>query len=128
MACRTLPNTWASTSRSASTATHARQLELLEGRELGKIQHLDVEDLRVKQKIRDRDVDLVKILGTDNPADVLTQYVAADLLNKMLGNIGMVHMDGRASTTPELPKEQCQATTLICKTRVLLQVANAFVQ
>ena len=75
-------------------------------RGLGKIRHLDVEDLWVQQKIRDRSVDLVQVLGTENPADILTKYVAADLLNKMLQNIGMVYLDGRAPAARKLPKEE----------------------
>ena len=87
-------------------------------RRLGKIRHLDVEDLWVQQEIRDRSVDLVKVLGAENPADILTTYVAADLLNKMLQKIGMVYMDGSAPATQELPKEQCRATRRLCNTRV----------
>ena len=41
-------------------------------RGLGQIRHLDVEDLWVQQNIRDRSVDLVKVLGTENPADTPT--------------------------------------------------------
>ena len=75
-------------------------------RGLRKIRHLDVEDLWVQQKSHDRSVDLIKILGTGNPADILTKCVAADLLNKMLQKIGMVYMDGRASAAPELPQDK----------------------
>ena len=75
-------------------------------RGLGKIRRLDVEDLWVQQKIHDRTVDLVKVLGAQKPANILTKYVAADLLNEMLQKIGMVYMDGRASAAPELPKEE----------------------
>ena len=82
-----------------------RQLVSLTGADWVK-SHLDVEDLWLQQKIRDRSVDLVKVLGAENPADVLTKYVAADLLNKMLQKIGMVYMDGQASAAPELPKEE----------------------
>ena len=74
-------------------------------RGLGKIRHLDVEELWVQQTIRDRSVDLVKVLGTENSADLLTTHVAADLLNQMPQKFGMVYMDGRASAAPELPKE-----------------------
>ena len=51
-------------------------------------------------------MDLVKVLGTDKSTDMITKYVAADLLKKMLQHLGMVYMDGRASAAPELPKEQ----------------------
>ena len=41
-------------------------------RGLEQIRHLGVEDLVVQQKIRNRSVDLVKVLGIENPADILT--------------------------------------------------------
>ena len=69
-------------------------------RGLGKIRHSDVEDLWVQQKISDRSVDLAKVLGAENPPDILTNDVATDLLNKMLQQIGMVYLDGRASAAP----------------------------
>ena len=61
---------------------------------------MGVKGLWVQQTIRDRTVDLVKVLGAQNPADILTKYFAADLLNKMLQKIGMVYLDGRASAAP----------------------------
>ena len=73
-------------------------------RGLGQIRHLDVENLWEQQKKRDSFVDLVKVLGNEKPADILTKYVTADLLQKMLQKIGMVYLDMCASATPELPK------------------------
>ena len=75
-------------------------------RRLEEIRRLDVEDLWVRQKIRDRSVALVKVLWFESPADILTTYIAANLLTKMLKQNGLVYMDGRASAAPELPREQ----------------------
>ena len=75
-------------------------------RGLGKVRHLDVEDLWVQQKVRDGTVQLLKVAGVDNPADIFTKYVAADLLNKMLGKLNLIFMDGRPEAAPELPPER----------------------
>ena len=40
-------------------------------RGLGKMRHLDVEDLWIQEKIRNKEVDLCKVLGADNPADMI---------------------------------------------------------
>ena len=55
-------------------------------RGLGQFKHLVVGYLWVQQKIRDGSVDIVKVFGAENTADILTKYVAvaADRLNKML--------------------------------------------
>ena len=39
--------------------------------------------------VRDGTVELVKVAGEENPAHILTKFVAADLLNKMLSKIGL---------------------------------------
>ena len=53
-------------------------------RGLGKLRHLDVEDLWIQEKVRDKTAEIVKVLGTDNPADVFTQYVDSATLQKAL--------------------------------------------
>ena len=43
-----------------------------------------------------------KVLGTKNPADVLTKHVPADLLQKHLETLGVEFRGGRAESAPEL--------------------------
>ena len=75
-------------------------------RGLGKIRHLDVEDLWVQAKVRDKTVELVKILGAENPADILTKYVDKGILTKMLAKLGMKIQTGRSTAAPELPPDK----------------------
>ena len=74
-------------------------------RGLGKIRHLDVEDLWVQAKVRDKTIELVKVLGAENPADMLTKYVDKGILNKMMAKLGMNILPGRSSAAPELPPD-----------------------
>ena len=74
-------------------------------RGLGRVRHLDVEDLWVPAKVRDGHVDLLKVAGVDNPADILTKYTSSEILNKMLAKLNMTFMDGRSPAAPELPPE-----------------------
>ena len=69
-------------------------------RGLGKIRHLDTTDLWVQEKVRSGQVELLKVLGSENPADMMTKYVDKATLGKMLGKIGMVAMEGRARSAP----------------------------
>ena len=75
-------------------------------RGLGKIRHLDVEDLWVQSKVRDKVVDLVKVAGVDNPADILTKYVDRGILSKMLQKLEMSQRSGRADAAPMLPPDK----------------------
>ena len=43
-----------------------------------------------------------KVLGTKNPADVLTKHVPAELLQKHLETLGVEFRGGRAESAPEL--------------------------
>ena len=78
-------------------------------RGLGRVRHLDVEDLWVQAKVRDGHIDLVKVKGSENPADILTKYVSADILQQMLQRINLKFLDGRSPAAPELPPESLSA-------------------
>ena len=70
-------------------------------RGLGKIRHLDVTDLWCQEKVRDGTVQLLKVVGSDNPADIMTKYVDRQILEKMLQKIGMTTLEGRAECAPQ---------------------------
>ena len=70
-------------------------------RGLGKVRHLDTSDLWVQDKVRSKAIELKKVLGSDNPADVLTKYVDKPILDKALKFLGLAKMDGRAACAPK---------------------------
>ena len=70
-------------------------------RGLGKLRHLDVEDLWVQEAIRTGKVELVKVLGTHNPADLFTKYLESPTkITDALKLMGMVVEYGRAASAP----------------------------
>ena len=69
-------------------------------RGLGKIRHLDTTDLWVQGKCRSGQVELVKVLGSENPADMMTKYLDRPLLAKMISKSNMVQLEGRARCAP----------------------------
>ena len=81
-----------------SDATAA--LGMCRRRGLGKVRHLDVADLWAQQKVREGAIELVKVLGADNPADIMTKYVDRQLLERMLLKINMTTLTGRAACAP----------------------------
>jgi hypothetical protein len=56
-------------------------------RGLGKIRHLSTADLWIQEKIRNGNMELVKILGTENPADILTKICRQDLHGESAGQV-----------------------------------------
>ena len=86
------------------------------------IRHLDVEDLWVQQKFCDRNVDLVKVLGTESAADLPTTDVAADTWMDVL-------QQPRTATGTMAGDISAMQNTCFCccytlKTRVLQETEN----
>ena len=69
---------------------------------MGKIRHLDCTDLWVQELVRTGRVELLKVPGIDNPADVLTKYVEKPLMTKILDKMGMKSLTGRAKCAPAI--------------------------
>jgi hypothetical protein len=72
---------------------------------LENIRHLDVEYLWVQAKVREKDVDLVKVPGSDKPADCLTKYVDRAILTNMVKLWRVRVVEGRSGAAPELPPD-----------------------
>ena len=69
-------------------------------RGLGKIRHVDTTDLWCQEKVRVGAVTLHKVPGVSNPADIMTKYIERATLEKMLGIMNLVPLDGRAACAP----------------------------
>jgi hypothetical protein len=67
---------------------------------LGKIRHLATTDLWIQDKVRSRQIELIKVLGTHNPADVMTKYVNRQSMEKALAFMSMSIMSGRPECAP----------------------------
>ena len=67
---------------------------------LGKIRHLDCTDLWIQDKIRSKAIGLQKVLGAENPADMLTKYVDKKALDMAMPKLGLFPMAGRPACAP----------------------------
>ena len=67
---------------------------------LGKVRHLATSDLWIQERVRSKEIELQKILGIDNPADVLTKYVDRSAMEKAMHRLSMVRLDGRPACAP----------------------------
>ena len=54
----------------------------------------------MQDKVRSRQILLNKVLGTDNPADVLTKYVDRKTLDMALPKMGLHPQSGRPASAP----------------------------
>ena len=67
---------------------------------MGRIRHLGVAGLWVQDKLNHKLAFLHKVLGAENPADLLTKYTDKALLTMALGKMGMRLMDDRSVVAP----------------------------
>jgi hypothetical protein len=72
---------------------------------IGKIRHLAVAQLWVQELVRTRACRLHKVLGTENPADLMTKPLARAEIDGHLGRLGLSRAEGRAETAPRADAE-----------------------
>ncbi len=71
----------------------------------GKVRHLAVAQLWVQDLVRSKEVRLHKVLGTENPADLMTKPLPRSEIDGHLGRLGLVRTEGRAETAPRTDAE-----------------------
>ena len=82
-----------------STAT----LGICQRQGLGKLRHLDTRCLWIQHVVRNGVVELRKVLGTENPADLFTKHLtSAENIEYLLGLMGCEFRDGRPGAAPDL--------------------------
>ena len=80
-------------------------LALINRRGLGKARHIDTNFLWVQDKAVTDELRFKKILGKDNPADLLTKYLDADTIERHLTYINCFYVAGRADAAPQVCTE-----------------------
>ena len=75
---------------------------------LGKIRHLATHTLWLQEKVRDKSIEVRKIKGDENPADLFTKHLPSrDKVHQLVKLVGCEYRDGRAESAPLLrPMEQ----------------------
>jgi hypothetical protein len=67
---------------------------------IGKVRHLAVAQLWVQDFVRSKACRLHKVLGTENPADLMTKPLPRAEIDAHLGRLGLSRATGRAETAP----------------------------
>ena len=70
---------------------------------LGKLRHIDTHYLWVQQRVRDRSIELYKVRGEENPADLFTKHlVGRERIQDLLELFGCRYSGGRAAKAPKM--------------------------
>jgi hypothetical protein len=81
---------------------------------IGKIRHLAVAQLWVQDIVRAKQVRLHKVLGTLNPADLMTKPLPRAEIDGHLRRLGLSRAVGRAETAP-LADAEVDTTLVSCR-------------
>ena len=73
---------------------------------LGKLRHINVQYLWIQEKVRDKSLNVKKVPGADNPADLMTKYRGAADIERHLDNLYIERRDNRAGLAPKLQRLQ----------------------
>ena len=65
----------------------------------GKLRHVRVGLLWIQQKSEDGDIQYEKVLGTDNPADLMTKHLARTVSLYLQEKLGLQHQMGRSQVS-----------------------------
>ena len=69
---------------------------------MGRVRHLDVASLWLQKKEFKKIIEMRKVPGLENPADLATKYLTRDKIDKCCGLLGYSFVDGRSETTANL--------------------------
>ena len=62
----------------------------------GKLRHVRVGMLWVQERVEDGDLNIPKVKGEDNPADLMTKHLGQRVIHKHMEYLGQGSKDGRA--------------------------------
>ena len=80
---------------------------------LGKLRHLDTHTLWAQQAVRTKRVDLRKVPGEQNPADLLTTHsISRQRLKGLVSLYSCKYLGGRAESAPQVRKGESNRTTM----------------
>ena len=70
---------------------------------LGKLRHVDTQCLWIQQRVRDGSVELGKVRGDVNPADLFTKHLPSrDKIHRLLALFNCRYANGRPESAPQL--------------------------
>jgi hypothetical protein len=67
---------------------------------VGKVRHLDTRLLWIQELVRDGTLEVIKIAGIINPADLMTKHLAAEAISANLARLGCFECAGRSELAP----------------------------
>ena len=83
-------------SRGVVYADSSTALAIAKRKGAGKLRHINVSSLWVQEKQDRKDIEYRKVLGIENPADMMTKHLLREALDKCMCHLNQWRLQGRA--------------------------------
>ena len=77
-------------------------LGIIHRKGLGRTRHIDTGMLWIQQTAAEKRLEYMKVLGSENPADLMTKYLSQDIALKHCLRLSLTFNKGRAEAAPQL--------------------------
>ena len=67
---------------------------------MGRVRHIEGWEMWVHDKLAKKELEIIRVRGEDNLADVLTKHVSRERLDMMIQSMGYERRGGRHETCP----------------------------
>ena len=74
-------------------------------RGLGKTRHINTQYLWVQERVRNKDIELIKIRTDYNPADLMTKYLDQHKISDFSGRLNLIFDTSRHKLAPQTSSE-----------------------
>ena len=81
---RNLMRDWGVESSGVVYADSSAALAIAKRKGAGKLRHININCLWIQERQNEKDLELRKVLGTENPADLMTKHLARQPLDKCM--------------------------------------------
>ena len=93
---RSMMRDWGQESNRVVYADSSAALAVAKRKGAGKLRHINVSSLWIQERQDREDLELRKVLGTQNPADLMTKYLTRESTDKCMGYMSQERLAGRA--------------------------------
>ena len=93
---RSMMKDWGRDSSGIVYADSSAALAVAKRKGAGKFRHINVSSLLIQERQGREDLELRKVLGTENPADLMTKYLTRMAADRCMGYLSQERLAGRA--------------------------------
>ena len=102
MGMRSAMRDWGVESSGVVYADSSAALAIANRKGAGKLRHINISALWIQEKQDLHQLEMRKVLGTENPADLMTKYLVRDKVDACMMKMKQARLEGRAKSGLEL--------------------------